>query len=159
MYKDIKDFPGYQIGEDGSLRSRWGSGCRGIMGPWRQLKANPASGGYIQYTLYKEGRRYVRLAHTLVLEAFVGPRPPRLKAVHIDKDPANNRLHNLCWGTPYGVARGEEHWAARLKASDIPDIFDLRDSMSIRAISRKYGVSASVISCILHRKLWKHVKL
>lgn len=35
----------------------------------------------------------------LVLEEFVGPRPPGCIALHWDDDPTNNRATNLRWGT------------------------------------------------------------
>lgn len=57
----------------------------------------------------KYGHRYVGLwkgtkkdllVHRLVLEAFVGPCPPGMECRHFpDRDPANNRLDNLRWGT------------------------------------------------------------
>lgn len=37
--------------------------------------------------------------HTLVLEAFVCPRPPGKECRHLDDNPANNIVGNLCWGT------------------------------------------------------------
>lgn len=37
------------------------------------------------------------LVHRLVLEAFVGPCPPRHEGAHYDGDPSNNRLDNLRW--------------------------------------------------------------
>lgn len=40
-----------------------------------------------------------RKVHTLVLTAFVGPRPPGLEARHRDGDETNNRLNNLEWAT------------------------------------------------------------
>lgn len=45
-------------------------------------------------------RRRDRAMHTMVLEAFVGPRPVGLYGCHNDGDPANNRLTNLRWDTP-----------------------------------------------------------
>ena len=41
-------------------------------------------------------KRYV---HHLVLEAFVGPRPEGLMALHYDDDYMNNHVGNLYWGT------------------------------------------------------------
>lgn len=37
--------------------------------------------------------------HSLVLEAFVGPRPDGMEGCHNDGDPANNHLANLRWDT------------------------------------------------------------
>jgi len=38
--------------------------------------------------------------HTLVLTAFVGPRPPSLEARHLNGNPQDNRWpENLAWGT------------------------------------------------------------
>jgi hypothetical protein len=40
-----------------------------------------------------------QFVHKLVLEAFVGPAPDGLVCRHLNGDPADNRLENLCWGT------------------------------------------------------------
>lgn len=39
------------------------------------------------------------LVHKLVLEAFVGPRPPGMEACHNNGDGCDNRLSNLRWDT------------------------------------------------------------
>jgi hypothetical protein len=54
----------------------------------------------------------------LVLEAFAGPRPDGMDALHRDDNPTNNRFDNLRWGTRSdnlfdavrngGKARGEK---------------------------------------------------
>ena len=58
------------------------------------------------------GRNYCRVSmtmngipdeyiHTVMLKTFVGDRPtPEHHASHIDGDPSNNALRNLCWETP-----------------------------------------------------------
>jgi hypothetical protein len=46
-----------------------------------------------------QGRSASKKIHTLVLEAFVGPRPPGLVACHGNGDHFDNRLRNLRWGT------------------------------------------------------------
>lgn len=40
-----------------------------------------------------------RPVHALVLEAFVGPRPPGLECRHRDDVKSNNHVSNLVWGT------------------------------------------------------------
>lgn len=56
--------------------------------------------GHIAVTL-RDSPRYERtMLHRLVLEAFVGPCPEGMEACHFpDRDPSNNRLSNLRWGT------------------------------------------------------------
>lgn len=44
-------------------------------------------------------RKHVRKVHQLVLEAFVGPRPDKAVACHLNDDPMDNRLENLRWDT------------------------------------------------------------
>lgn len=45
------------------------------------------------------GKGNSRLVHQLVLEAFVGPCPEDHEVLHLDHNPANNRLSNLKYGT------------------------------------------------------------
>lgn len=40
-----------------------------------------------------------RSVHSLVLEAFVGPRPIGFMCRHLNGNPADNRVENLKWGT------------------------------------------------------------
>lgn len=59
-----------------------------------------------------------RTVHSLVLETFVGPRPPGMEARHVNDDPTDNRLENLCWGTrsenSHDAIRNERHFHAGL---------------------------------------------
>ena len=45
------------------------------------------------------GKGNSRLVHQLVLEAFVGPCPEGHEVLHLDHNPANNKLSNLKYGT------------------------------------------------------------
>jgi hypothetical protein len=45
------------------------------------------------------GSSRVAFVHTLVLEAFVGPRPAGMQCCHYDDNPSNNNLANLRWDT------------------------------------------------------------
>lgn len=55
--------------------------------------------------------------HPLVLEAFVGPRPPGMEACHADGNKTNNALSNLRWDTK----RANELDAIRLGTRPDPD--------------------------------------
>ncbi len=63
------------------------------------LKPNKVRSGYLIYALYKNGVKTYHLAHTLVLAAFVHPRPEGMEGCHNDGDRENNRLDNLRWDT------------------------------------------------------------
>lgn len=57
--------------------------------------------GYRVIQLSVDGKAEMHYVHTLVLEAFIEPRPsPKHEARHVpDLDPGNNRASNLRWGT------------------------------------------------------------
>ena len=62
----------------------------------RQIRNNS---GYLCVNLCKHGRRWKRLVHRLVAEAFI-PNPLGLETVnHKDEDKANNSAANLEWMT------------------------------------------------------------
>ena len=101
MYKNL-GFMGmskYRVGTDGSV---WSLGGRwGHSSGWKLLKQTVRKGdGRTIVSLYDglSCRQYN--VHTLVLLAFVGPCPPGMECRHFpDRNPANNCLENLSWGT------------------------------------------------------------
>jgi len=60
------------------------------------LSPSQTRDGHLRVQVGHGRSRYV---HHLVLEAFVGPRPPELMCRHLNGDPADNRVENLSWGT------------------------------------------------------------
>lgn len=56
--------------------------------------------------------------------------------------------------------KGEKHHHAKLKDSDIPLIFEMRNKdMLMKNIANHFGVSRRTIGDVLNRKLWTHVKI
>lgn len=56
--------------------------------------------------------------HTLVCEAWYGPRPDGMVCRHLDGNPTNNTPDNLRWGTPKEnsqdtLRHGRNRWAAK----------------------------------------------
>ena len=89
----------YEISDSGRARSlnrRDGRGWK-IKGRILALRALPK--GYLRVQLHRNGKARDVYIHTLVLEAFVEPRPKGMETRHIDGNPANNALENLEWGT------------------------------------------------------------
>lgn len=69
--------------------------------PWRLLRPSvrKASGYAFVGLVGGRGKRDVGV-HRLVLEAFVGPCPAGMQTRHLNGVRHDNRLSNLCWGTP-----------------------------------------------------------
>lgn len=55
--------------------------------------------GYKRVNLRVDKSQSPRQVHALVLEAFVGPRPEGMIALHINGEHGDNRAENLRWGT------------------------------------------------------------
>lgn len=177
-YRDIPGFPGYRVGDDGSIWSRWKNGGSDRSGPtltdnWHQLKGwidrrRGEPDGYIKVGLMREGSLYRLRLHRLILLAFVGPCPEGMEARHLDDDKANLNLWNLAWGTRKANAQdklrngrmrvGEAHDRAILKKADIPIILKLlADGLSRRKIAARFGVSKGAIDGIHRGDTWKEV--
>ena len=62
----------------------------------RLLRPGRTSSGHLSVAL---GRGNSRTVHSLVMEAFVGPRPDKMEICHNNGNPADNRLENLRYAT------------------------------------------------------------
>lgn len=126
--------------------------------PSKILKIKRSGTGYFSVQLCLLGRRYERLVHRLVLEAFVGPCPEGMECRHLNGDSGDNRLENLCWGTPIENAadqrrhgtksRGEAHNQAKLSDVCVQRIRDAKGKQSTRELGVQYGISSSTVSRI-----------
>lgn len=56
--------------------------------------------GYQSVVLHKGTIKKSAYIHRLVLETFIGPCPEGQECRHLDGNPSNNIIENLCWGTP-----------------------------------------------------------
>lgn len=82
----------YAISNDGQVRREVGG--RGHRAG-RVLKPLPHPRGYQQVNLWHDGRLTRRTIHSLVAEAFLGPRPDGQEIDHIDGDKHHNHVDNL----------------------------------------------------------------
>lgn len=122
-------------------------------------------GGYLLVALRKDGSSHSKAVHALVLEAFVGPRPPGLDCCHGDNDRTNNRLDNLRWDSRQGNvddavrarrhAHGDRHGGARLRGADIPHIRE--STLPNRELAELYGVTIHTIRNVRKLKTWSHL--
>jgi len=125
----------------------------------------PAGTPYPGVTLSLSGKKKILTVHRLVLEAFVGPRPPGMQCRHLNGDRTDSRLLNLAWGTArenaadrirHGTqSRGERQPAAKLTDSLVREI--RRSPQSTTHLASQFGVSPDIIRKVRLRRLWRHV--
>ncbi len=135
--------------------------------------------GYLAVGLYDaDRRRTTYLVHTLVLLAFVGPRPLKYHCRHFpDPTPSNNNLSNISWSTAkqnqadriiHGTAnsqidrisvKGQNNNFSKLKDKDIPIIKTrIAAGEKPKNIAKDYDVHANTIRAIVRGQTWRHLK-
>lgn len=83
------------VGHEGRYEvSSWGRVRNVARG--RMLKPGLASNGYFTVAI---GKGNSRTTHSLVAEAFIGPRPVGMEVLHLDGIRANSHADNLRYGT------------------------------------------------------------
>lgn len=110
----------YEVSECGEVRSlsRNFIDKNGVSKKYsgRVLRQYPNAKGHLKVWLIRDNYRSHPYVHSLVLEAFVGPRPEGQQALHADDIPSNNFVSNLRWGTPsensYDAVRNGNHFHA-----------------------------------------------
>lgn len=89
----------YEVSDRGRVRSLDRLDYIGRRRSGAMLHPFSDDGGYLCLTLRKNGKPRKVTVHVLVLEAFVGPRPPEMLGCHWNDIPYDNRLENLRWDT------------------------------------------------------------
>lgn len=90
-WKPVVGFEGlYEVNDIGQIWSH----RRG-----RLLKASRGKHPYLRVWLMSDGARICRLVHSIVAEAFIGPRPAGEVVRHLNDIKTDNRVANLTYGT------------------------------------------------------------
>lgn len=159
----LPDFPNYRASRQGRIyhfRS----------GRWIRMSEYTDEGGYKQVKLRRDGKRYTRHVHALILRVFVGPCPPGLICRHLDGNPANNRVRNLKWGTHQENAddakrhgtttKGSKAKHAKLTEEEVGEIlwYAQNANYTPKMIAACWPISVAQATQICERKAWKHVE-
>ena len=127
--------------------------------------------------IHKDGRRQVflrlpgekgvnRKVHTLVAEAFIGPRPTGLDVCHDDGDASNNHVSNLRYDThranlgdaiEHGTTpKGTRNGMNVLTPAAVLSILEDVDSGKLlqREIAAHHGISRNAVSSIANGYTW-----
>lgn len=168
-YRDVQGFPGYRVGDDGSVWScknaRWG-----LRSTWKRMKLYPVPSGHLSATLMGPNRKARHIfAHILVLNAFVGPCPDGLECCHEDGDPTNNHVGNLRWDTRKAnvadtrrhgkMLIGEAAPGAYLTEDVVRQIRSsyVRGEVGYKTLAKRFRIPFSTVVGVINRRTWKHI--
>lgn len=148
-WRDVPEYEGIYMVDVLSGRL-WSSYVRRTLRPFRNRE------GYLQTTLSKDGRKRLRCIHRLVCEAAHGPAPfGGAQVRHLDGNPCNNHMGNLCWGTAsenqldrarHGTATdngGDRHRLSKVSNEDATDA-QMRYALgegTVRSWADKLGIT------------------
>lgn len=171
-YRECVGFPGYRVGDDGSVWSCWGSGRRPqLTDQWVRMNPSRNPDDHLSVCIRRaDGRRMKRYVHQLVAAAFIGPCPDGLECCHFpDRDPSNNRPGNLRYDTRRNnladrYVHGTMNWGERQGHAKLTEdiVRDMRveyaaGGVSYRNLADKHGIDFNTAYCAVKRKTWRHV--
>jgi hypothetical protein len=176
-YRDVPGFPGYRVGDDGSVWSclkliilGGRSGSRSEIGDtWKRLRVTINPDGYPLVTLRRDGLSHNRSVHSIVMLTFVGPIPDGEEVAHENGIRADPRLSNLSYKTYRENQRdsyrhgtrplGERHPNAKATEEAVRSIRADHASRlyTITDIARRHRLSRTQTRDIISRKSWAHV--
>lgn len=107
----------YEVSDHGRVRSlprltRHGANRKG-----RIMRPSALPGRYEFLTLTAVPRKEYASVHSLVMAAFVGPRPGGMDVCHIDGNPVNNHLSNLRYASHSANMRDITHHGRSVNAN------------------------------------------
>lgn len=158
--KPIPRFPDYCITRDGRVWSK----RRKI---W--LKSATNGLGYKVVSLYANLQKQTYDVHRLVLETYIGLRPVGMECRHLNGVRTDNRLINLCWGTPkenqqdsirHGTSvRGERVGTSKLTEVKVKVIRYLYKvaNFSLQDLAWQFDVGRTTIWRVINKETWKHL--
>lgn len=174
VWKPVPSYSEYEASDQGQVRSterivpqitRWGKPVD-RKHPARILKPQLKK-GYHQVAICLGGKKAWRHVHSLVAEAYIGPRPTGYAVCHNNGVRTDNRAANLRYATyrdnsadmeSHGTRlKGETIAAAKLSESDVRQIRALAGSQSQQSIADKFGVHQTAVSRIVRGQTWSHL--
>lgn len=169
-WRSVHGYEGlYEVSSNGRVRSLPRSRLTAVgmqRWPGKELRAFVDDTGYLYVNLSNGSKAKKRAVHSLVLEAFIGPRPDGMQACHRDGNRVNPALENLRWDSVKANAmdrvthgtqvRGSRSGVARLSDESVREI--LSRSESSKVLAKEYGVASSTIRAIRIGQNWRHMK-
>lgn len=170
IFLSIPNHDGYAITPEGEIYSFWkqfGQRTRLMPEPVKKMRQFMDPYGYLKISLKLNNtkRQVLREVHQIVLEAFGYPRPSAFHVVrHKNGIRHDNRLENLCWGTPkdngedcvrHGTKSGPNNLFARFTSEEVRTIRTSPESN--RALADRFQVGISCVWAVRVGKTYKNV--
>jgi len=172
IWRDVVGYEGlYKVSNYGRVKSlpRFRKNKGGVLSKLAGglMKPSPGKRGYMTVNLRKDNKKKLVYVHSLVLEAFVGPRPIGYQACHFpDPNPSNNNQNNLRWDTPKNnYADRYIHRTDPTGSRNPKAVLDKEKACQIRCLYKtgkysqqqladRYGVHQTTIGGIVLNKRW-----
>lgn len=160
----------YEVSDQGRVRSitRLVKASRGGFRTHagKILKPHSHVAGYPMAALSVNGVITHRTVHSLVAEAFIGPRPPGQQVRHKSTDKSDSSLENIEYGTVKENMKdkmrdgtqpqGEGVYCAKLKEADVIEIRNRRAAGELlKDIAENFGLTEVYVWQITTGKKWK----
>jgi len=168
-WRTISDFPGYEVSDQGRVRSYWAYGAGELFNwhieerPQRIISSRPGYYEYVHVSLHRSGKLVNKRVHHLVLRAFRGPRPKGYVSRHLDDDRSNNHLSNLAYGTQKdnihdALHNGSCPGRTKLVPAQVQEIRRLgRLGISQGKIAKRFPIGRTTVGDILRGATWVHL--
>lgn len=171
IWKAIPNYEGlYDASNQGRIRSLTHYAKNGRKFPGKILKGSINSTGRPLVILYKGAKKKTENVHRLVALAFMGV-SDGLIVRHLNGNMTDNKLKNLSYGTPKQnsadrIKHGTMHYGEKVHNAKLTNaqVIEIRRVHKFRcytngtmALAKKYKVSPSTISAILHGQNWSSI--
>lgn len=165
IWRDVVGYEGlYQVSSIGRVKSLSRPRILKVkIGGWK--------GDYVTVSIWKNAWPTTAFVHRLVCMAFHDNPENKATVNHKNGIKHDNRYENLEWATytenqihaiRSGLKipnRGSDRYNSKLTESNVAEILKLRnDGIRLKDIANRFGVCIPLISGIINRRVWRHVK-
>ena len=166
-WKPVTGYEGlYEVSDQGRVRSvdRTETQKSGLVRHRKGMPLKPNnSGRYMDVQLSKDHIRRHRLVHSLVAEAFLGPRPDGLVIRHLDGNSFNNAASNLAYGTQTENLRDWPKYGGRTSNQKltVEQVHEIRkllaQGFTLRSIAAQFGIAHGTVNAIKQNRTFSYV--
>lgn len=159
----------HEVSDQGQVRSVDRAGADGRRLKGRLMHPSNGTNGYRMLSIFVNKKTVTRTVHSIVAEAFIGPRPKGYEVNHKDGNKRNNAAANLEYVTPsqnhvhairLGLRKslkGTDAPRARLSEAQVHEIRSQAGKRTTRQLAADYGIGKSTVQQILAGKIWRHL--